>query len=101
MIKLYTLKDKKVIEVDDTAAMSKQDFASRIVGKTQVTPEVLVSTVFLGIDHGMPYGSQPVLFETMVFGGPLDQSQECYCTYEQAECGHMVWVKAAMAHAIK
>lgn len=47
---------------------------------------VMVSTVFLGIDHG--WGGQPVLFETMIFGGEHDQYQERYHTWEEAEEGH-------------
>lgn len=34
-----------------------------------------VSTVFLGLDHAFG-GEVPVLWETMVFGGKLDQEQE-------------------------
>lgn len=45
-----------------------------------------VSTVFLGMDHG--FSGPPVLFETMIFGGPHDQYQERYVTWEEAEAGH-------------
>lgn len=35
--------------------------------------EVLVSTIFLGMDHNFhSRDTPPLLFETMVFGGPLD-----------------------------
>jgi hypothetical protein len=54
---------------------------------------VHVSTVFLGIDHGFSLfdpRAKPVLFETMVFGGKFDQAQQRYCTYDQAEIGHML-----------
>lgn len=37
--------------------------------------EMRVSTVFLGIDHSFGDGP-PVLWETMIFGGPLDQEQD-------------------------
>lgn len=51
-----------------------------------------VSTVFLGLDHGfgMRADDEPILFETMVFGGPQDDSffQQRYSTYEQACDGH-------------
>ena len=46
-----------------------------------------VSTVFLGLDHAHD-GSQPVLFETMVFGGPLDEEQWRYHTWDEAVEGH-------------
>lgn len=50
-----------------------------------------VSTVFLGLDHAFGQGS-PLIFETMVFGGPLDGRQDRYSTYEQAEAGHAAMV---------
>jgi hypothetical protein len=50
----------------------------RIVKKEYVG-ETLVSTVFLGIDHGWEDSEIPILWETMVFGGFLDQ--------EQSRCG--------------
>lgn len=54
---------------------------------------ILVSTVFLGMDHGYPADpTKPVVFETMVFGGPLDGSQGRYATYELAIKGHNEWV---------
>lgn len=36
---------------------------------------VKISTVFLGLDHNYGDGP-PILWETMVFGGPMDQHQE-------------------------
>ena len=62
----------------------------QIVAKTKVG-EAEVSTVFLGLDHSFG-GSVPVLYETMVFGGPLDGEQERYATKEQAQAGHAEWV---------
>jgi len=43
--------------------------------------------VFLGLNHSFGEGP-PLLFETMVFGGALDQEQARYTTWEQAEAGH-------------
>jgi hypothetical protein len=50
-----------------------------------------VSTVFLGLDHSFG-GSTPILFETMVFGGPLDGEQERYSTKAEAMAGHLAMV---------
>ncbi len=50
---------------------------------------VTVSTVFLGIDHGFGEGDAPILFETMVFGGPLDEEQQRYTTWDEAVQGHL------------
>ena len=50
---------------------------------------VRVSTVFLGLDHSHG-GGPPLLFETMVFNGPLDQKQERCSTWGEAEKMHEV-----------
>ena len=49
--------------------------------------DVRVSTVFLGVDHSFGDGP-PVLFETMVFGGPLDEETDRCSTWDQAEQMH-------------
>jgi hypothetical protein len=50
---------------------------------------VRVSTAFLmGINHRWLEGTDPLLFETMVFGGTMDNAQWRYSTWEQAEAGH-------------
>lgn len=50
---------------------------------------VQVSTVFLGLDHSFSDEGPPVLWETMVFGGPMDEHQErCAGSREQAEAMH-------------
>lgn len=62
----------------DTAIV---DVAGRPVGTIDV------STVFLGLDHSFGRGP-PMLFETMVFGGPLDHECERCSTWEEAEQQH-------------
>lgn len=47
-----------------------------------------VSTVFLGLDHTFD-GGAPILWETMVFGGKLNEEQDrCSGNREQAEAMH-------------
>jgi hypothetical protein len=51
-----------------------------------------VSTVWLGSNH--QYGDgPPVIFETMVFGGGLDQFAERWSTEEEARAGHDAMVE--------
>lgn len=50
--------------------------------------EVVVSTVFLPFDHSFDGSSEPVLFETLVFGGIHDGFMQRYCTYDEAVEGH-------------
>lgn len=56
--------------------------------------KVRISTVFLGIDHSFG-GEKPVLWETMIFGGPHDQYQKRYTSIEDARRGHARAVKLA------
>jgi hypothetical protein len=58
--------------------------------------DVEVSTVFLGIDRSFGSGP-PLLFETMVFGGELDDEQERYSTEAEALAGHAAMVRRVRA----
>lgn len=60
--------------------------ADRTVARTQFRGGY-VSTVFLGIDLSMMPGP-PVLWETMVFGGRLNELQQRYTSREEALSGH-------------
>ena len=64
----------------------EMDKDSKRVGFNQING-VDVSTIFLGLDHAWGNGP-PLLFETMVFGGALDQEQDRCSTWEQAETMH-------------
>ena len=52
-----------------------------------------VSTVFLGIDHSFDSDSEPILFETLVFGGDLDGEMQRYSTWKEAVKGHAEMVE--------
>ena len=85
--------DNHAVAVADvqTWAMWFED-ANRTVGYTQITSAITVSTVFLGLDHRHWGKGPPILFETMVFGGPLDGHQQRYSSWDDAETGHRVAV---------
>ena len=88
----YKLKGRKVRPVWDIAEWVPYfETADRILQQEKIGTTV-VSTVFLGIDHGY-MGGPPLLFETMVFGGPLDQEQVRCSTYDEAEEQHEDMVK--------
>jgi hypothetical protein len=61
--------------------MSKRRVANDHIG------DVRVSTVFLGLDHSFGEGP-PLIFETLIFGGPLDQEMWRYSTWDEAVEGH-------------
>ena len=60
---------------------------NRLVAFTKVNNYIEVSTVFLGMNHAWKEGP-PILFETMVFGGDMNEYQRRYCTWKKAESGH-------------
>lgn len=56
---------------------------------------VRVSTVFLGLNHQWNPNGPPLIFETMIFGGPHDDYMERYTTIEEARAGHAKAVELA------
>lgn len=60
---------------------------ARVVARDEFDGGVRVSTVFLGLDHSFGAG-EPVLWETMIFGGPHSDYQERYTSREAALEGH-------------
>lgn len=92
--------DRSVSPVDTVEEAWASKWSQGYVGNTHIGGDVHVSTVFLVFDHG--FGSEPPLvFETMVFGGPLDQEQDRYSTWEQAEAGHREMVKRVRAGSLE
>lgn len=88
----YILEGHEAVECNDLMKWADWfETADRTVKKTEIG-DISVSTVFLGLNHCYGEG-EPVLFETMVFGGEYDQEVERYATWEQAEKGHEEWVK--------
>lgn len=77
-----------------------ENFEARVVRKTTITnpnnpsEECEVSTVFLCIDHGFNPAKPPVVFESLIFEGPLHDWMNRYSTWADAEAGHEEMVKA-------
>lgn len=65
----------------------------RRVARTTVYDGCEVSTVFLQLDHRFTNSGEPIVFETMVFGGPFDGDAERYSTWREAEAGHARYVE--------
>jgi hypothetical protein len=79
--------DGEPLACDDLAVWAAWfETANRHVGKTEIG-DVEISTVFLGLDHNWGLGP-PVLWETMIFGGALDNYQERYTSRAAAIAGH-------------
>jgi hypothetical protein len=95
---LYILDNRIPVPVADlihwsTWCQHNQDKLT--VAKTVVSNDprlrIGVSTVFLTIDHQLGDGV-PLVFETMVFGGPHDGAMQRCSTWEQAEAQHSAMV---------
>jgi hypothetical protein len=67
----------------------------RVVQQTHFDPDILVSTVCLGMDHRFGDAGPPLLFETMVFGISMEDSDMVwrYSSYDDAETGHKATVR--------
>lgn len=88
-------KNEPVVERDVLKWGKWFETANRHVGKDEIG-DVRISTVFLGMDHGFSYADQgnPILWETMIFGGPNDQWMDRYDSLEAAKKGHEKAVEA-------
>ncbi len=87
--RFYVLEDdgsyRKATSLSEIEGIWESD--KRIIERTEIAPDVVVSTVFLVVDHQMS-GGFPLLFETMVFGGALDMHQERHSTITEAREHH-------------
>ncbi len=105
----YILKNKKPILEPNIEAHIKfySCFKNRMVKRDDIRikeEEFTVSTVFLALNHNLSDHGNPILFETMIFSNTainerifskniniinkLEDYQERYCTWEEAEQGH-------------
>jgi hypothetical protein len=84
----YVLVDGKPVKIEDPIEWARKfNSSQRIVIQTQVG-ESFISTVFLGLDHDFTGKGPPILWETMVFGGPLADDEERYTSEKLARDGH-------------
>ena len=86
-------------EWSEFMAIGEKDPLHRHVGRTHFYVDEVeycdLSTVFLGLDHSFGRTDEPVLFESMIFGGAeLDESMNRYSSWDEAEVGHQkLWLK--------
>lgn len=80
------------VPCDDLMAWAQWFEASGRRVARDVIGESEVSTVFLGMNHNYGEGP-PLLFETMIFGGPQDSFQRRYSTRKEAMIGHRTIVE--------
>ena len=79
--------DHSISECNDVIEWGKAfESVNRKVAETEVG-DARISTVFIGLDHSFGNGD-PLLFETMIFGGPRDDHMRRYATWDDALIGH-------------
>lgn len=76
----------KTISMEEWCELFKQP-GYKIIEQTEIAPDVLVSTVWLGSNHRFGPGP-PLIFETLVFGGDHDGDMDRYSTLPEAIEGH-------------
>lgn len=98
MMKLWILEGPDPVEVtiEEWGLWFETHDEERIVARTKLglRKTILVSTVFLGMDHNFWGEGPPILFETMVFRDGHGDEQRRYATWQEAYDGHYEMVKA-------
>ncbi len=100
----YILVDKKPVEVEDVLEWGKffeKIEERRVKNDKFLNDSITVSTIFIGIDHSFTDEGPPILFETMIFGGVHSEYQDRYCTWEEAEVGHLKAVELILTQALE
>jgi len=93
---VYILENNKPVKCEDFLEWAQwRRTADRRVANTDIG-DVSVSTVFLGIDHSWG-DNQPVLYETLIFGGLHDGKMMRYRTLAEAQAGHNAFVDMVVA----
>ena len=92
----YTLVDRELVKLETLRAETGVDETVIVV--------VEISTVFPGLDQNYLRRGPPVLFETMIFGGWLDDSRNRCATWDEAKAMHaeaVRLVRAGHLHVVK
>lgn len=87
MSKFYILEGKTPVPVAGVKEWAENFEGNRTIAR-DTFGKVLVSTVFLGIDHNFYDYGEPLLFETMIFGGKHDEYQTRCSTWDEAIIQH-------------
>jgi hypothetical protein len=87
--KNWILKNGKPIPAESILQWASwYETADRTVARTDISEHVDVSTVFLSIDHNFTGKGPPVLWETLIRGGPRDGWMDRYTSESDAKKGH-------------
>lgn len=95
---MYFDRNRHPITLAEWSVLIERGNDYRRIART-VVDDVVVSTVWLGLNHNWDLQGEPLIFETMVFGGSLAEHQWRYATEAQARAGHKRVVALARAKA--
>jgi hypothetical protein len=86
----YILNGRMPMAVDHETGTrwAAQNRDSCRVALTKIADKCEVSTAFLGVDLSFECEGPPLVFESLVFGGPTDMVMRRYSTWDEAERGH-------------
>jgi len=88
-IKNYILHEDGSITTTEDTLLWGRSFENTIrILANNYKDNIRVSTVFIGLDYSFG-GGPPLIFETMIFGGPHDQYTDRYSTLKEALQGHV------------
>ncbi len=93
----YDRRGKKITFLEWSALLSDVNYQRVAENHIEGKVDVRISTVWLGLDHSHGSSPQPLIFETMVFGGDKDLFQMRWSTLHGAIKGHEQFVKAIEA----
>lgn len=94
--------DHKIIVTNDVLEWATwfENHANRVV-KQDTINGIFISTVFIGMGPMFESKKDPLLFETMVFSGPLSDRQWRYASWDAALAGHDRLVTFTQANNMK
>jgi hypothetical protein len=95
---LYFDRQGQPISLEQWQSLFEED---RTVALTDLGTQGTVSTVYLGLNYALGDGP-PLIYETMMFGGPMDTLMLArYSTEEQAKAGHQAVLDALLRHGLE
>ena len=92
----YILNGKTPVLCDDLQNWAEYISVEVRRVKSTVTKNGWISSVFLGVDYSFIKGGEPVLFETVIFYGPMDNCLMRCSTWDESEIQHDLMVKDCM-----
>lgn len=84
---LYYILDRNynVIPASSVLEWAQWFTTSKNIVKRNKINDILISTIFLGIDHNLSFVGQTILWETAIFNGKLDGHLERYSCVDIAK----------------